>query len=176
MTEESNVEEIACSSFQSAIRIIETESEDGDEQENQDEAPVLAIENRNDVVQSAGPLGLKRPSANDISTEPEKKKTKIQPIEIIQPWKCTTEPCTVNRFDTIEHLRSHIIECHPEMKFMCDRCPFSTKDRWHMNKHAQKHITDDLKCNGVEGAKQCSLCNIYFCVASAKTHHNKKYH
>ena len=176
MTEESNIEEIACSSFQSAIPINETESEDGDEQENHDEAPVLAIEDRNDVVQSAAPLGLKRSSANDISTEPEKKKTKIQPIEIIQLWKCTTEPCTGNRFDTIEHLRSHIVECHPERKFMCDRCPFSTKDRWNMKEHTQKHVTADLKWNGVEGAKQCSLCNIYFRTGSAKTHHNNKYH
>ena len=184
MTEQSNIEEIACSSFQSAIPVNNTGSEDGREQEIQDVVPTLAIEDRIDDVASAEPSGLdqatssnsKRPSKNDISTEPEKKKTKIQPIEIIKLWKCTTEPCTGNRFDTIEHLRSHIVECHPDRKFMCNRCPFSTKDRWNMKEHAQKHVTADLKCNGVEGAKQCSLCNIYFRTGSAKTHHNKKYH
>ena len=184
MTEQSNIEEIACSSFQSAIPVNDTGSEDGREPEIQDAAPILAIEDRIDDVESAEPLesdratssNSKRPSTNDISIEPEKKKTKIQPVEIIKLWKCTTDPCSDNRFETIEHLRSHIVDCHPERKFMCDRCPFSTRDRWNMKEHAQKHVTADLKCNGVEGAKQCSLCNIFFRTGSAKTHHNKKYH
>ena len=50
MTEQSNIEVIACSSFQSAIPVTDTESEDGREQEIQDVVPTLAIADRIDDV------------------------------------------------------------------------------------------------------------------------------
>merc|ERR1711917_89276 len=46
MTEQSNIEVIACSSFQSAIPVNDTRSEDGHEDEIQAIAPTLAIKDR----------------------------------------------------------------------------------------------------------------------------------
>ena len=37
-------------------------------------------------------------------------------------------------------------------------------------------VTNELKFHGVEGAKKCSLCDIYFQEGRSQGHHNKKYH
>ena len=189
MTEQSNIEVIACSSFQSAIPVNDTRSEDEHEEEIQAIAPItlapntLAIEGRSDeipdndgVENQVVALGSKRPLPDVEPAESGEKKAKMEIMRSLKQWNCPNKPCTESRFYTIEGLRSHIVECHPERKFLCDQCPFSTTDQGKLTRHERNHITYELKCNGVEEAKKCSLCNVYFCHAAGLTIHNNMYH
>ena len=177
MTEASNTEEITCSSFQSAIPVHESRSEIDDSEENQENfeqvSTLLAIDSGNKVT--AG-IGSKRTISNEEPSEPNNKKAKIQNIHVMQLWKCTIQPCEENRFTLVEDLRSHIVDCHPERKFVCNRCPFSTTARSNLKEHERCHITNDLKYNGVEGAKKCALCDIYFNNNGNLTKHNQMFH
>ena len=172
ITEQSNIEEISCSSLQSAISVNDTRSNDGREKEaRSDDLDSFRPPESGQISSNSS----KRSLTNENSSEQDRKKTRIQPTKS-KLWKCTTEPCIGNRFDTIEHLRSHIADYHPERKYMCDRCPYSTGNRRDQNRHTQHHVTNELKFHGVEGAKKCSLCDIYFQEGRSQGHHNKKYH
>ena len=178
MTEKSNIEEMASSSFQSAIPV-----NDSDEEEPvPGTAPQLAIEGGNDAQESARPLvleqivtpGAKRPLENGDPTESDNKKAKTQTIQLIQLWKCTIAPCEGKRFTLIDDLRSHIVDSHPKRKFLCDRCPFSTDRQSHLREHERSHAINELKCNGIEEAKKCALCNVFS--VRGLNRHNKMYH
>ena len=174
--EKSNIGEIANSSFQSAIPVNDSESENGDD--NQEILPALAIEGGSDAIEPE-PSVLNQtdslssmPTCNGEPTQPNSKKAKL---DLFEQWSCTYKPCTQTLFTTIEHLRSHINDVHPERKFTCGRCPYATKDRSKVMEHERSHRENDLKLNGVEGAKRCTLCNVFF-KHSGLTLHNKMYH
>ena len=173
-------DEVRCSSFQSAIPVNDSGSDDDSVEGNVDMAPALAIEG---VTQPAGTSvmeqlvssGSKRPFTND-DTGSDAKKAKIESIPTLDQWKCSYKPCIETRFTSIKYLRLHFVEFHPERKFMCERCPFSSKDRSNHKVHEQTHLTNDLRLNGVEGATKCALCNVFFMSASNLTTHNKMFH
>ena len=81
-----------------------------------------------------------------------------------------------NQFhQNVKELNDLKAESHSERKFLCGRCPYATKERGKLNEHEQKHIENDLKYSGVEGAKKCTLCDVFFS-GSGLTHHNKRFH
>ena len=173
MAEESNMEEIACSSFQSAIPVNDSGSENG----NGEILPALAIEDGSDAIEP-GPSGLDQivsPSSMPVcNAEPIHPKSKKAKLDLFEQWTCTYKPCIRTQFATIEHLRSHINDVHPKLKFMCGRCPYATKERMKLEIHEQMHVQNDLRFSGVEGAKRCTLCNVFF--NSGLTQHNKRFH
>ena len=181
--EKSNIEEIASSSFQSAIPVNDSRSDDDDEEPVPGTAPQLAIEGGNDTQESTGPsvleqlvhTGSKRPLAHDSQAEPDKKKAKTHAIQLIQMWKCTIAPCTENRFTLIQDLRTHIVDSHPKRKYLCNRCPFSTAYEKSLKEHEQSHVVNELNWNGIEGAQKCGLCNVFF-LKGGLTRHNKMFH
>ena len=182
-TEESNIEEIANSSFQSAIPINDTPSDIDSDEGNLAMTPTMAIENADNIIESSGPSvleqlaspGSKRPMPKDDVSEPSNKRPKTQTVQLIQLWKCSISPCQENRFTLIEDLRSHIAAAHPERKFMCIRCPFSTAYQTVLKEHERGHMTNESIYSGVEGAKKCTLCTVYF-QNSGLTRHNMMFH
>ena len=162
-TEESNIEEIANSSFQSAIPVNDTPSDIDNDEGNQAMRTTLPIENDDNGIACSGPSVLEQ------IVSPGSKRPRL-----IQLWKCSIMPCKDNRFTLAEDLRSHIVDCHPERRYLCSRCPFSTNHRANMNDHERSHVTNELKYSGVEGAKKCTLCDVYF--QNNLNQHNKMYH
>ena len=170
-------------SFQSAIPINDSGSEIDCEGGNDDITPALAIENSDGVNEPTGASvteqlvspGSKRPFTNDDPGS-DAKKAKIESIPTLDQWKCSYKPCIETRFTSIGLLRLHFVEFHPERKFMCERCPYSTKHRSDHKEHERTHFTNDLRLNGVDGATKCALCNVFFMYRSGLTSHNKMFH
>ena len=78
-----------------------------------------------------------------------------------------------NTFGTIDEYRQHIIDDHPERRFLCGRCPFSTNHKYNLDKHF-KRSHDNPKGNG--GRYCCKPCDIGFPKKATLTVHIKTFH
>ena len=164
--EENRVSEVSNSSFQSAVPVSESGSE------NEDEipvaAPMLAICDGN--VNST----TKRPRQADVVTDVAVKKPKI--ITDQPSWKCIVCDKKNVRFNTAGELRAHITTTHPSRTWFCERCPFSSDLKGGLTKHQRQHDANDLKYKGTDQARVCKLCNICYGNDSTLSLHYGMYH
>ena len=182
ITSEDNQEtEVSSSSFQSALPVNETRSD------NEEDTPaadlVLAICDRsanipgNATERSSSnefpePTSTgKRPLPNDVLGTTAPKKTRIIPDRSC--FKCVV--CS-NSYDTIEKLRDHIASIHSSRFWFCERCPFSSEKRSALVKHERVHEANDIKYRGTDQARFCTLCDICFSPGAAATQHENMYH
>ena len=181
ISEENQATDVSTSSFQSALPVNETRSDN--EEDIPVPGPVLAIcdeetsiptegSNSDGVPQSTS-TG-KRPGPGDVLATVATKKARIIPDRSC--WKCVL--CSNNniRFGTIEQLRNHIASSHSSRSWFCERCPFSSENRSGLVRHQAIHEANDLKYRGTGRARFCTLCDICFGPGSAASHHNNMYH
>ena len=172
------IQELTSSSIQSAIPVNDTGSDEEIAQGIPEAPQLLAICDRYDNTYptraNVAPLKRSLPSTSAPSTSASKKaKIVATTTDTLQPWKCFV--CK-SRYDTIEHLRSHIGIDHPSRKHFCARCPYATEKSWHVRQHEEQHRIQDLKCSDSEKAHKCELCNISFFHPFALTAHFNKNH
>ena len=158
ITEDNQATEVSSSSFQSALPVNDTRSDN---------------ENSNGLSESTS---TKRPRPDDVLATVATKKTRIIPDQSC--WKCVVCSAGNNniRFDTIEQLRNHIALSHPSRSWFCERCPFSSEKRSALVKHQGVHEANDLKHRGTGQARFCTLCDICFGPGAAASQHNNMYH
>ena len=172
--EENRVEEISSSSsssIQSAVPVNDTDS-DIEENQTDNPQPQLAICNGNDDTEQNKPRSTanKKRQVDDGATLIVKKSRKRKAPTIIDSWKCIV--CQIARFDSITDLRSHMRTSHPERKFHCKICPFTSSGKSDFKKHKQTHVghtTDNS--NHI-----CLLCNVGFGSAGNLIRHQTFYH
>ena len=179
-TEDPNIGENVCSTFQSPISVNENISDS--EKDYIETTPTLptediSVEIEPSELEQLNGRGHKRPRPGQEQDISDVKKAKIELVQTFGVWKCIHKPCNARnlRFDTIEELRSHTAEIHPERKFMCDKCSFSSPRLKKLKEHEQKHKrTFDSKFK-VEGAKICTHCDIIY-PGNYLLIHNNAYH
>ena len=178
ITEDNQATENSSSSFQSALPVNDTRSDN--EEDVPVVGPLLAICDQNTNIPTENSnsnrlseLTSKRPRPDDVLVTVATKKTRIIPDQSC--WKCVL--CSNNiRFDTIEQLRNHIASSHSSRSWFCERCPFSSENRSKLVRHQAIHEANDLKYRGTGQARFCTLCDICFGPGSAASHHNNMYH
>ena len=179
-SEDNQANEVSSSSFQSALPVNETRSDN--EEDIPDAGPALAIcdeetniptegSNSNGVPKSTSTV---RPQSSDVVATVATEEARIIPERSY--WKCVL--CSNNniRFGTIEQLRNHIASSHSSRSWFCERCPFSSENRSGLVRHEAIHEANDLKYRGTGQARFCTLCDICFGSGSAASHHNNMYH
>ena len=68
----------------------------------------------------------------------EKKRSKMSLVlQKPSPWRCTS--CS-GYFTTIDYLRDHIKIYHPNRKYFCQRCSFSSKSKKDIEEHLQERV------------------------------------
>ena len=113
----------------------------------------------------------------EITSGQSTKKSKCDQILLPTPsfFKCRficPKP-NENTFGSIDEYRQHIIDDHPERRFICGRCPFSTNKKCNLDKHF-KRFHDNPKAS--EDRYGCKLCGIGFPKKGTLTVHIKSYH
>ena len=88
------------------------------------------------------------------------KRTKTLPQHTPMDYVCGFLPCDWIRFATIEQYRRHVMNVHPERRFHCSKCPFTTNYQHSLNLHEKCHDKH------AQFVGECTLCN----VSLSKTH------
>ena len=134
----------------------------------------------------------KRPMVNP-AIEPSIPMKKTRPEEEEPRFVCRIDTCNYSGcielpvFKSLDKHRQHMQNVHPK-RFLCKRCPFSTKLRGSLKCHEETHVNNDAefrkrvrKRKWDKGAS-CTLCNITFafgtfasCNARLKKH-NEQFH
>ena len=153
-------------------------------------------ENRGEIVAFVDPHStvvqtsvLQSPKTPIRKKERSIAKAKKRPWSEISGWKsegtqsktatpthfqCTfcPDPSHVSTsFETIENYRSHIYEAHPERKFVCNLCPYTSKKGSHMRAHHQRNHT------GVHNhGYDCKLCEMSFAESRSLAIHFNLFH
>ena len=105
------------------------------------------------------------------SDEPAPKRTVTQQLTPSQ-FACSVGLyCDNERFPTIEQYRQHITDVHPERRFHCSVCPFTTKGKQNFTLHASSHRESAL----APFVGECKLCDIPLSATYFKRHYNR-YH
>ena len=153
-------------------------------------------ENREEIVALGDPdstvvqsCALQSPKTPIPKKERPIAKAKKRPWSEISGWKsmgpqskiatpthfrCTFCPDSSHAstsFESIENYRSHIYEVHPERKFVCNLCPYTSKKGSHMRAHHQRNHTV-VHNHGYD----CKLCEMSFAESRSLAIHFNLFH
>jgi len=103
------------------------------------------------------------------SDEQSPKRTKTLPEHTPMHFVCTFIPCydgstLTQQFDTMEQYRRHIADVHPERRFHCSKCPFTTEYLNSLHTHEKCHNSRTTFVG------ECTLCDIPLSRTHLKRH------
>lgn len=135
----------------------------------------------------------KRTMANS-SIEPPVPIKKTRQEEGEPQFVCRIDTCMYSGcielpvFKTLDEHRHHMQNTHPE-RFLCKRCPFSSKLRGSIKNHEETHTNNDVESRkrqyrygAWDTGASCTLCNIKFAFGSIRAcnarlkKHNEQFH
>ena len=126
-----------------------------------------------EVIPNKAELAVGESIENDLEANAKKPRLVLD-LNAENPWKCMV--CKTVRFKTIEEVRQHTVISHPDRKYFCDKCPYTSAHLTNTKKHQNQHYMNEMKFKGTARAVLCSFCDITFSGTSFLSRHNDQYH